>query len=55
MLMILAAIVFAVGFVLQLAGVDTGRVSLLFLGLFLMALAGASPIGFTLQRRPPSA
>jgi len=39
MLAILAAITFALGFLLQLFGADTGKISLLFLGLFLLALS----------------
>lgn len=39
MLAILAAIVFALGFLLQLFDASTGKISLLFLGLFLLALS----------------
>jgi hypothetical protein len=39
MLAIFAVIVFALGFLLQLFEVDTGKISLLFLGLVLLALS----------------
>jgi hypothetical protein len=49
-----AVITFALAFLLVLLGADTGKVSLLFLGLALLAAHLAFGGGWTSWRRPPS-
>jgi hypothetical protein len=52
MIAVFAAIVFALAFLLQLFGTDTGKVSLLFLGLFLLALHFVWSPGVPWRRQP---
>ena len=52
MIAIFAVIVFVLGFLLQLLGTDTGKVSLLFLGLALLALSLVWSPGVPWRRQP---